>query len=135
MKIACSVSLLAALLSTDETVVAFAPLRASSRSTSSLALTPDQIKQHGSGIAVVPVGNKELFDPATDGRLQGTGTLDDRISSGSDYRYLASVTPPVDIPEVLDDAQHWLEDIGTPPPTFAKATQPATARVLGRART
>jgi len=133
MKITCSSLLLASFLSADVTV-AFAPPRSSTRSTTSLALTPDQIKQHGSGIPVVPSGNKELFDPAKEGRLQGTGSLDDRILSGSDYQYLATVTPTPEISQVLDDAQHWLEDIGTPPPTFAKATQPATARVLGRAR-
>ena len=134
MKITCSSLLLASFLSADVTV-AFAPPRSSTRSTTSLALTPDQIKQHGSGIPVVPSGNKELFDPAKEGRLQGTGSLDDRILSGSDYQYLATVTPTPEISQVLDDAQRWLEDIGTPPPTFAKATQPATARVLGRART
>lgn len=135
MKLLYSVCLLPALLL--DATVAFAPLfrnGAANKATSfsKLDLTPDQIKRAGGGIPLEPPGNKHLFDPATDGKLQGTGALDDRISSA--YEYLALVEPPV-VPEVLDQAQHWLEDIGSPPPAFAKASQPATARVLGRART
>lgn len=125
MKIYCTVSLWAALLSAHG-VVAFAPLRPATRS------SPELIKNAGGGIPMEPAGNKNLFDPATDGKLQGTGDCDARISSA--YEYLA-VSAPTSVPENLDDAQHWLEDIGTPPPVFAKATKPATARVLGRART
>ena len=138
MKFIGAVAFLTALLSTDS-AVAFTPLQSSrSRSTraaSSLAALspPDRIKRAGGGIPLEPPGNKHLFDPATDGKLQGTGSLDDRISRGTQYEYLAPVPPPT-VPEALDDAQHWLEDIGSPPPVFAKATQPAIARVLGRAR-
>ena len=127
------IACLAAFLSA-ESVVAFAPLRSSRSSTIPLGLaSADRIKQAGGGIPLDPPGNKRLFDPATDGKLQGTGACDQRISSAYQFEYLAPLSPPV-VPDVLDNAQHWLEDIGTPPPTFAKATQPATARVLGRAR-
>jgi hypothetical protein len=123
-------------------VVAFAPLplqqtKTTTTTTSSTVrnLSPEGIKKVGGGIPLEPAGNKHLFDPATAGKLQGTGACDARISSGSGYQYLAPTSPSTpDIPDVLDDAQHWLEDIGTPPPVFAKAAQPAKARVLGRAR-
>ena len=135
MKIICSASLFAAFLSSTE---GFAPTTRSTTTTTNMgrlnAMSSDRIKKAGGGIPLEPAGNKHLFDPATDGKLQGTGSCDARISSAFEFEYLAPMAPPV-VPEALDDAQHWLEDIGTPPPVFAKATKPATARVLGRART
>ena len=135
-----SLAVLAALLSAD-VAFAFAPLRSSSSRACSSSptaingapISPERIKKAGGGIPLDPPGSKNLFDPATDGKLKGTGACDDRISSAYQYEYLAPVPPPT-VPDQLDKAQHWLENIGTPPPAFAKATQPAAARVLGRAR-
>lgn len=125
--------LMIALLSADA-AFAFAPLHQSSSSSRvALGTTAESIKKAGGGIPLDPPGKKKLFDPNSDGKLQGTGACDERISSAYQYHYLAPVSPPT-VPDVLDNAQHWLEDIGTPPPAFAKATQPASARVLGRAR-
>lgn len=139
MKFSYSVCLLALFF---DAVGAFAPTSrrhqtiAETSLTKLALMTPDQIKEAGAGIPLEPAGGKRLFDPATDGQLQGTTSLDDRLKAAYQYSYLPPMQAPA-VPEVLDSAQNWLEDIGSPevPPVFAKASQPATARVLGRART
>ncbi|GAX27626.1 hypothetical protein FisN_13Hh283 [Fistulifera solaris] len=94
------------------------------------AVSDDQVRQAGAGIALVPSGNRQLFDPELEGKFSGTGSLDSRLSQGAQYHYLAAVPEP---PSVLDDAQHWLEDIGLPSNTI-KPKEPVLAQVLGRAR-
>jgi ferredoxin--NADP+ reductase len=100
----------------------------------------DWVKKAGGGIAVQPAGNRLLFDPAQEGKLGGTTNLNDRISQG--FQYLPLRSPPASTTTKapsdvslegaeLQDAQHWLEDIGVPL-NFAKPTSPATATVLGR---
>lgn len=133
------IAVLVALLGA-QSATAFVPLLRSATSRrvlgsplAAVSSAEQRIKQAGGGIPLDPPGYKKLFDPATDGKLQGTGACDERILSAYQYEYLAPVMPPA-VPLELDDAQNWLEDIGTPPPAFAKATKPAEARVLGRAR-
>ena len=102
---------------------------------------PEMVKKAGGGIPLVAAGDRTLFDPSEEGMLGGTNNLDKRLHDGTSFvaekTYLgaepASATPPPDT--MLVDAQHWLEDIGNPvPPPFAKASKPATATVLGRAK-
>lgn len=79
---------------------------------------------------MMPAGDFNLFDPTVQGKLT---SCKERIDSGITYEYLAATTPgfeDVVIPERLDVAQCFLEDITGEP--FAKATAPAMATVLGR---
>jgi ferredoxin--NADP+ reductase len=115
----------------------------SSSSSSSLTAYPskERVVKSGGGIPVVPSGDCLLFDPKVEGMLGGTSNMADRLKEGSSF-----ISKPVylpfqeadDIPNgvFLTDAQAWLEEIGDPvvPPTFAKATAPVTATVLGRAK-
>ncbi|GAX27166.1 ferredoxin--NADP+ reductase [Fistulifera solaris] len=105
-----------------------------------MAVSDDRVRQAGAGIALVPTGNRQLFDPELEGKCSGTGSLDSRLSQGAQYQYyydsyLATVPEllPSSPPSVLDDAQHWLEDIGLPSNTV-KPKEPLPAQVLGRAR-
>jgi ferredoxin--NADP+ reductase len=116
-----------------------------SASSSSSPAERDWVKKAGGGIAVQPAGDRLLFDPAQEGKLGGTTSLDDRISLG--FQYLPPRSPlessssssiPTTVatsaseaPVELQDAQHWLEDIGVPA-SFAKPTSPVIATVLGR---
>jgi ferredoxin--NADP+ reductase len=107
------------------------------------ATTELRVKSAGGGIPLNPDGNRQLFDPAIEGKLGGTDSLNQRLAQGARYQYLA---PPMtsaataagynvqasNLPP-LSDAQHWLEDIGVPT-NFAKPTQPVLATVLGRGR-
>lgn len=96
--------------------------------------TQTRIKGAGGGVPLHPAGNRHLFDPAVEGKLGGTGICDERISQGASYQYLAptvAVEPPAGT--VLQDAQHWLEDIGLPQNTY-KPKSPTQATILGRAR-
>jgi ferredoxin--NADP+ reductase len=122
------------------------------RSTSSILLAdgPARIKSVGAGIALSPAGQIDattlrfqLFDPAQEGKLQGTASLDERIKLGSGYQYLADnneLTAATDQQFLLDDnTQHWLEYLDNGgadvvPAAFAKATQPVVATVIGRGR-
>jgi sulfite reductase alpha subunit-like flavoprotein len=91
----------------------------------------------GGGVAVVPAGNLSLFDPEQEGKLQGSGQLQERIQQGASYLSAAaagsasSVTGSTSTASV--EAQHFLEDLGVPV-NFAKPNNPATATILGRAR-
>jgi ferredoxin--NADP+ reductase len=126
-------ALLAALCSE---AIAFAPPRATTSSDASVLfanMSPEKIKSVGGGIPSEPAGSRRLFDPATAGMLKGTGAADARIAQAYQFQYLSPLTSPV-VPDVLDEAQHWLEEIGTPPAVFAKASKPAQAQVLGRTR-
>jgi ferredoxin--NADP+ reductase len=128
-------ALLAALCA--ETI-AFAPHLRATRSADASVLfanmSPDKIKSVGGGIPSEPAGSRRLFDPSTDGLLKGTGAADARIAQASQFQYLSPVISAPVVPDVLDEAQHWLEEIGTPPAVFAKASKPAQAKVLGRTR-
>ena len=101
---------------------------------------PERVKTAGGGIPVVPSGDRLLFDPSMEGMLGGTESLNRRLQSGSDCDFLPAVAatsqqPPAGVKVV--DAQAWLEDIdenGTVPPPFAKASSPVTATILGRAK-
>jgi sulfite reductase alpha subunit-like flavoprotein len=87
-----------------------------------------RIKKAGGGIAVVDSGSL-FFDPSIEGKIGGTF---ERIQHGRNYLSAqASVTIPDGVE--LQDAQHWLEDIGIPT-NFAKPTHPVTATVLGRVK-
>ena len=104
---------------------------------------PEKVKKAGGGIALVPTGDRLLFDPNVEGLLGGTDSLDLRLKSGLDYNPIQSSglqvglnsnlseQPPADA--TVLSAQAWLEDIGIPG-LFAKATAPVTATVLGRAK-
>ena len=110
----------------------------------SIMIAEDRIKGAGAGLPLHPAGERQLFGPAVQGKLEGTNALNDRIHQGASYHYLApeAVTATVDAAGadaeappavvVLDDAQHWLEDIGVPVNTV-KPTNPVQATVLGRA--
>ena len=102
---------------------------------------PEMVKKAGGGIPLIPAGDRTLFDPSEEGMLGGTNNLDKRLHDGTSFvaetSYLSAQpgasTPPPDA--VLVNAQDWLEDIGDPvPATFAKASKPVTATVLGRAK-
>jgi len=138
------------------------------RHSASFSSTPlygelDRVKSVGGGTGVAfPVGDLSLFDPEAEGKLQGTGSLHERIRAGSDYTlppthpdgtYLspngaAAATSGINgastvhsgVPPdgtVVVDAQHWLEhlDAGDSLPlNFAKPKAPATASILARQR-
>jgi hypothetical protein len=97
------------------------------------------IKESGAGISTVPPGGLTLFDPNTDGKLQGTNNLLDRITKGAAYE-LAPPQISVDSPPpgvTVEDAQCFLEHLdanGDVPVNFAKPQAPVTATVLGRAK-
>ena len=86
----------------------------------------DRIKSAGGGLPLTPAGGMSVFDPSTAGKI---ASCNERIFSGFTYDYLP-VQAPVVVPENLEDAQHFLEDITGAP--FAKASQPVKATVLGR---
>lgn len=93
------------------------------------------VKSAGGGIAEIPAGERRLFDPADEGKLSGSDSLNRRLAHGSHYVHIApAVATANPIPSTItEDAQNWLEDIGLPA-NFAKPTQPVTATVLGRGR-
>lgn len=103
--------------------------------------TNELMKKCGAGLAFVPTGNKQLFDPELEGKLQGTHDLDERLRQGVSYQppnlsaaaatATSVVVPDANVP--LKDTQHWLEDIGIPS-AFAKASAPVTATILGRTK-
>jgi sulfite reductase alpha subunit-like flavoprotein len=111
------------------------------------ATSADLVKKAGGGIPLQPGGDRRLFDPDEEGKLAGTSNINDRLSLGPSFRLAAAeqqqsssssspaatimTTPPANA--VLEEAQHWLEDIGLPL-NFAKPTAPTTATVLGRIR-
>jgi hypothetical protein len=110
-------------------------------------MSNERIKSAGGGLALIPAGDRHLFDPAKEGKLGGTTTdsdCDRRIALGVSYTSSSSaerVSPLVGQPAlggsggvvVVEDAQHWLEDIGVPVNTY-KPTAPTQSTVLGRAR-
>mmetsp|Transcript_27628 Transcript_27628/g.57817 ORF Transcript_27628/g.57817 Transcript_27628/m.57817 type:complete len:404 (-) Transcript_27628:90-1301(-) len=104
---------------------------AQKQATVSLKAAPfdvDHIKSAGGGIPVVPAGDNSVFDPMVGGKLD---SCQERIASGITYEYLSiAKIEDVEIPQDLDVAQNFLEDITGD--TFAKATAPAEATVLGR---
>lgn len=129
------------------TTTAFVPKAhiPSSTGTNTLYAYPskERVVQSGGGIAVVPSGECRLFDPNEEGMLGGTNNMSDRLKLGESFIYKPDFLPaeapvaPSNQNLFLNDAQAWLlEDMGPGqvPPTFAKATSPAIATVLGRAK-
>jgi len=88
----------------------------------------------GGGIATVPSGNCELFDPEKEGKLKDTGTCPRRVQLG--YQYDIPNTRQQQQEELnLVVADQWLEHLtDNMPLNFAKPTQPATATLLARSR-
>lgn len=114
--------------------VAFLVQPSGRSATQRAAVSDERVRKAGAGIALVPSGDRKLFDPELEGKFSGTGSLNDRLSQGARYQYLPAASmaqPPVGT--VLEDAQHWLEDIGLPVNTV-KPKEPVQATVLGRAR-
>ena len=113
----------AATVLTDNTVYAFTPAtftqitshiicRPSSPSTQlhSSSYDKDRIKKAGGGITTLTPGNLCLYDPNSDGKLQGTNDLMDRIDSGASFK----------------------EDTGAPaPPTSSTTQAPAETKPKG----
>ncbi|CAJ1936853.1 unnamed protein product [Cylindrotheca closterium] len=101
--------------------------------------TSPMVLQAGGGIPLVPAGDRLLFDPAQEGMLGGTQSLNDRLTSGSNYQYgylNDAAASPINMTDVninVKECQGWLEDLGVPGP-FAKATAPVSATVLGRTK-
>jgi len=132
----------AAATATLISVDAFAPASLSSSLSSSSSSSSQlhyEIHKAGCGVAVVASGNRLLFDPADEGMLGGTPSLDDRLNKGigfvyNDYLPADTVTaPPADA--TLLPATAWLEHLSTEiPSAFAKASSPAVATVLGRGK-
>ena len=98
-----------------------------------LQSTATRIKKAGGGVPIQPAGGRSLFDPAIEGRLGGTDNLNQRLTQGPNYVESTSHFETSALATTIEDAQHWLEDIGIPS-NFAKPTQPVTATILGRAR-
>jgi len=97
------------------------------------------IKGAGAGISIIPPGDLALFDPNTDGKLQGTNNLMDRISKGASFTLappqITVATPPPGVD--VQEAQHFLEHLDANdelPLNFAKPQAPVTATVLGRTK-
>lgn len=104
----------------------------------------------GCGIPSVKSGDCLLFDPEEQGKLQGTGSLADRINHGPSftlkqkqtYGYMevnegglpivTNTLPPGTKPH---EAQHWLEYLDSKdsfPLNFAKPSSPKVATILAR---
>lgn len=97
------------------------------------------IKGAGAGISTNPPGDLTLFDPNTDGKLQGTNNLMDRISKGASFTVappqITVAAPPSGVD--VQEAQHFLEHLDADdelPLNFAKPQAPVTATVLGRTK-
>lgn len=91
-----------------------------------------RVEEAGCGIAIVPAGNNQLFDPNVEGKIGGTQA---RIEAAYNYPSTfdsTSTTASASTSTILD-SQNWLEDIGLPL-NFAKPQAPVTATVLGRTR-
>lgn len=100
------------------------------------ALSNHRIKSVGGGLPVVPSGNFGIFDPENEGKLQGTGTLAERLQQGPQFfpTRSSSALPP---PSSFLDCQDWLEYLdadGNIPLNFVKPQQPVEATVLARTR-
>ena len=124
------------------------PAFSSSRHTTAVPLYSEleRVKSAGGGTGVAfPVGDFHLFDPEAEGKLQGTGSLSQRIQAGANYvlpptfpdgAYLADgggveSSPPEGA--VAMDAQHWLEHLDDNlPVNFAKPNAPVMATLLAR---
>lgn len=143
-----SLSCLLPLQSVEGLTVPFHRTFASSSSTTTRlwasGASIEHIKQSGAGVAVIPPGDRRLFDPELEGKIGGT-VLTERLAQGANYMppptttatatftafTAATTTAPANVHVI--EAQDWLEDIGIPV-NFAKNTAPVTAKVLGRTR-
>ena len=57
-----------------------------------------KIKKAGAGVAIKPPGDFSSFDPDQDGKLQGTGNCNERISLGAAYGGKTSQPAPAPAP-------------------------------------
>jgi ferredoxin--NADP+ reductase len=117
---------------TDAFIVVYPPRQQHRARHGSLVLfsTDTRIKKAGGGVPIQPTGGRILFDPGIEGKLGGTDNLNQRLARGPNY--FESLSTCDVLSTEVDDAQHWLENIGVPA-VFAKPTQPVMATVLGRA--
>ncbi len=101
----------------------------------------EHVKQSGAGVAVIPPGERRLFDPELEGKIGGK-VLTERIAQGANYVAASSSSSSSSAFTTneasaagtdLLEAQDWLEDIGVPV-NLVKNTAPVNAKVLGRTR-
>ena len=102
--------IVAATVLTDNTGYAFTPAtctqlssyicRSSSPSTQlhSSSYDKDRIKKAGGGITTLTPGDLCLYDPNSDGKLQGTNDLMDRIESGASFKEDTGAPPATQAP-------------------------------------
>ena len=145
-------------VSTISSTNAFVTLSTRQRTLPSSSATPltrhhavtnsDRVTKVGCGVFTIPPGNRLLFDPEKEGKLQGTGALEDRISRGpafvlSDTSSSSASSLPIiaagpPAGTEVKQAQHWLEHLddgsNSLPLNFAKASNPTTATLLARTR-
>lgn len=103
------------------------------------SISSDHLKKSGCGLPFVPAGKCLLFDPELEGKLSGTGSLNDRINNGPNYVLPRDVTITTEVRAPsnvqLISAQHWLEHLTDDLPlNFAKPSNPVKATVLGRSK-
>jgi ferredoxin--NADP+ reductase len=97
------------------------------------AISLSRIKAVGGGLPVVPPGNFNLFDPDLDGKLQGTGILQERLQQANNY--LPPSAASADIPTDLLDCQAFLEHLDENIPlNTVKPSAPVDATMLARSR-
>ena len=107
----------------------------------SQALSLNRIRSVGGGLPVVPAGNLNLFDPNTDGKLQGTGILQVRLKQANNYlpaappNVVSTIQGVVPSDANLLDCQAWLEHLDEDIPlNTVKPSAPVDATMLGRTR-
>lgn len=125
-----------------DTCVAFTSIRRVSSSTSALAstTTSDRIVKAGGGIPIVPSGDCRLFDPELEGKLNGSGSINQRIAKGINFQFITHNVEQMTPHDILNDdiatlsAQNWLLEDSPVPLNFAKNSAPVAATLLGRTR-
>eukprot|EP00542_Grammatophora_oceanica_P011399 CAMPEP_0194036798 /NCGR_PEP_ID=MMETSP0009_2-20130614/9163_1 /TAXON_ID=210454 /ORGANISM="Grammatophora oceanica, Strain CCMP 410" /LENGTH=411 /DNA_ID=CAMNT_0038678707 /DNA_START=8 /DNA_END=1243 /DNA_ORIENTATION=+ len=137
-------NILSMLLMASAAGAFFTPLSHPRRSFELMAApSGTRVLQAGAGIPIHDSGDlTNQWNPAVEGKLGGTGALEERLQKGLLYEYkdtdYLSPSPPESPPTThtksdVVEAQHWLEDLGVPQ-HFAKPSSPVTATILGRTR-
>jgi hypothetical protein len=62
-----------------------------------------RIEQASTGVAIVPPGNNELFDPDAEGMLGNTSSSMALVHAGLNYQHISTDAPT----SATTDAQHW----------------------------
>ena len=99
---------LATIIACLTDTMAFTPNLPTSQPRPSTRLHADaeKIKKAGAGIATTPPGILSSFDPNENGKLQGTGNVNDRISKGASYlctqRKSAPASPSISTSSLRD---------------------------------